>query len=75
MLDDNQNHNDNNFKPIDEQGFVERIDKGTLKPVNDPNCAHEWVDDGDKIGAMKAQVCRKCPLGRWIPDEVSLDSE
>lgn len=76
MLDDNHERNDNKLNPIEDQpGFIERIDKRNLKPLNDPQCNHDWVDDDDEIGDMRAQVCRICPLGRWVKkSEASLDS-
>lgn len=66
-IDDNLKRNDNDLKAIDEPGYIERIDKRTLKPLNDPNCTHEWVDDNEVIGRMRAQTCLHCPLGRWVP--------
>ncbi len=70
-LDSEHKQLDNMLKA---EGFVEYIDKRTLKPMNDPKCTHDWVDDDDRIGPMRAQICRNCPIGRWVKAEASSGS-
>lgn len=66
-LDGKNQTNDNIHSPLYERGAVGRkIDKSTLKPINDPSCDHVWVDDDDEIGEMRSQKCAKCPVGRWV---------
>ena len=59
---------------IQSEGKTEIIDTSSLKPLNDPNCTHEWINDDDVIGDMRALTCLKCPVGRWVKLEVSPES-
>lgn len=41
-----------------------------LKPLNDPNCEHDFVLDGEVIGTTRAWVCSKCHRGTFLPKTV-----
>jgi len=67
MLDEGKDTNNNISSPTYEAGATGRkIDKSSLKPINDPTCDHVWGNDDDRIGDMQAQRCKKCPVGRWV---------
>jgi hypothetical protein len=48
-------------------GKSERIDKKDIKPLNDPNCEHEFVEEPDcEIPGCKSMKCTKCPVGIFV---------
>lgn len=45
----------------------ETIDFDKLKPLNDPNCQHEFVREPEPdIPGTYTEICRKCPVGRIV---------
>lgn len=72
MQSTNSNPNDN-VEPLPDSdsgefGTVEKIAKKDIKPVNDPLCKHEFVEDPrDQTDYYIAMMCTKCPLGYLKP--------
>lgn len=61
------------LEPIEfeDGGRVERIDKKDIKPVNDPKCKHEFIEDPeDQTDFYIAMTCTKCPVGYLRPKKV-----
>jgi hypothetical protein len=60
-------HNSSNNVGPDGTIVIRRED---LKPLNDPNCEHSFVLDGEVIGDTRAWVCSKCHRGTFLPKTV-----
>lgn len=51
-----------------EFGKVERIEKKDMKPINDPNCKHEFEPDyTDETEYYIAMSCKHCIVGYLKP--------
>lgn len=52
-------------------GSVERISKKDIRPINDPKCKHEFVEDpGDQTDFYIAMTCKHCIQGYLKPKKV-----
>lgn len=61
MKDDNLNINDNNDE-------YEVFDMGAVKPLNDPDCSHYFVEEPhEEIDGYKAWTCIHCRRGKFFP--------
>lgn len=67
MLDNQTRTDDNKKSVIPELGEGRKwvVRKNELKPLNNPRCEHEFVDDPTEKDFV-AVKCTKCPVGRLI---------
>ncbi len=51
--------------------LLEKIDRSTLTPLNDPGCNHQWhiLDEDSGVPNHTAVACKSCPLGHLVSDE------
>lgn len=59
---------DTNVNNVEKNELV--IRREDLKPLNDPNCEHSFVLDGELIGDTRAWICSKCHRGTFLPKTI-----
>jgi hypothetical protein len=48
------------------------ISLDNAKQINDPDCVHFFIKDGDTIGNSVAWICKSCKRGTYYPKGISI---
>lgn len=65
-------NNDEPLVEVPELGegtVVERVDKGSLKPLFDANHEHVYAIDNEEADGYVTYLCTKCPIGYLVAKE------